>query len=725
MIRSIACLALGLTLGFTASGIAGPNVAPVPSTEKRPTAQEYHGTKVSDDYQWLEDSNNAEVQAWSQAENRHARAILDALPGVPDIRQRVTELLAAPYVSYGGLEWRKGKLFALKFAPPKQQPFLVVLQSADDSASQRVLLDPNVLDAKGTTAIDFFVPSLDGKYVAVSLSHGGSESGDVHVYDTATGKEQGDIIPRVNGGTAGGSLAWNADGTGFYYTRYPRGTERAADDMGFYQQVYFHPIGAKTENDRYELGKDFPKIAEIQLETSDDGKTILASVANGDGGEFAHYVKGADDKWTQVTKFSDEIVKAALSPDQKLFLLSRAGAPRGKILSLSLASPSLDKAKVIVPEGEPVIESIHPTPTRLYTIDQLGGPSQIRMFDHDGHAQQTVSTLPVSAVAGITRLDGDDVLFNNTSFTQAPAWYRYHAKTGSTTRTALYNTNPTDFSDTEVIREFATSKDGTKVPINILRRKGTKLDHSNPTLLYAYGGYGVSQTPGFSPIRRAWLDQGGVWAIANLRGGGEFGEEWHKAGNLTKKQNVFDDFAACMQFMVDKGYTSIDKLAIEGGSNGGLLMGATLVQHPDMMKAVVSHVGIYDMLRVELSPNGAFNVTEFGTVKDPEQFKALYAYSPYHHVIDGANYPAVLFLTGANDPRVEPWHSRKMTARLQAACPDCTVLLRTSANSGHGIGTGLNERIAQQVDVFAFLFHELGVTYKPVSSADRPVMGTQ
>src|SRR5262249_32077632 len=262
----------------------------------------------------------------------------------------------------------------------------------------------------------------------------------------------------------------------------------------------------------------------------------------------------------------------------------------------------------------------------------------------------------------------------------------------------------------EVVREFATSKDGTKVPVSIIMSKGTKRDGSHPALVTGYGGYGVSITPSFSATRRILLDQGFVCAVANIRGGGEFGEPWHLQGNLAKKQNVFDDFAAVLQLLIDRGYTSREKLAIEGGSNGGLLMGAVLTQHPELMKTVVAHVGIYDMLRVELSANGVFNIAEFGTVKNQDQFRALYAYSPYHHVREGLHYPSILFLTGANDPRVDPMQSRKMTARLQAVAPsDVPILLRTSANSGHGGGTGLSERIEQTVDVLAFLFDQLAV----------------
>lgn len=279
----------------------------------------------------------------------------------------------------------------------------------------------------------------------------------------------------------------------------------------------------------------------------------------------------------------------------------------------------------------------------------------------------------------------------------------------------ISSTARADFSDTEVIREIAISKDGTRVPMSVIRRKGTVLNGKKPTLLTGYGGYGASRTPSFLGARRVWLDEGGVIVVADIRGGGEFGEQWHLAGNLTKKQNVFDDFIACAEHLIEARYTSPEHFVIEGGSNGGLLMGAALTQRPDLFKAVVSHVGIYAMLRVELSPNGAFNVTELGTVKNSEQFFSMHAYSPYHHVKDGTRYPSVLFLTGANDPRVDPMQSRKMTARLQAAGGGAgTVLLRTSSNSGHGIGTALSEAIEQEVDVNSFLFDRLGIQYHSV-----------
>ncbi len=484
--------------------------------------------------------------------------------------------------------------------------------------------------------------------------------------------------------------------------------------MNFFQQVHFHKLGTPATADVYSAGRDFPRIAETELSTTKDGRWLLASVANGDGGEFAHYIceskEGA--AWRQITRFEDGIkaVKFGLD-DATLFLRSVKDAPRGKVLRLPLDG-ALRDAEVIVPESEAVIEEITPTRDHLFVADLIGGPSRIRQFDLAGKEGRE---LPLPAASGVVQMleVNDRLLFRQTSFVAPSAWMLYDPATGAIRKTALFNTSPVDFSEIEAVREFAVSKDGTKIPINILRRKGTKLDGNNPTLLTGYGGYGHSLRPGFSFEQSLWFDRGGVVVIANLRGGGEYGEAWHLAGNLTRKQNVFDDFAACAEHLIARGYTRPGKLAVEGGSNGGLLMGAFLTQHPALARAVVAHVGIFDMLRVELDPNGAFNITEFGTVKDPAQFRALRGYSPFHHVVDGTRYPAVFFLAGEADGRVNPANSRKMTARLQAAtASDQPILIRLSAASGHGMGTALTERISQQADVFAFLFDQLGMPAK-------------
>jgi prolyl oligopeptidase len=438
---------------------------------------------------------------------------------------------------------------------------------------------------------------------------------------------------------------------------------------------------------------------------------------------------GPSGKWVEIATLSDKITQAAFGDDNKLYVLSVKGSPRGKILRVDPAKPDLAAAEVVVPEGSAAIQRFVATKSRIYATYVVGGPHEARIFDLKGKPLGTLPTLPVSSVYGLVRLEGDDILFDNVSFTEPPAWYRYAAKGGKVEKTPLATKATASFEGVEVVRETCTSKDGTKVPISILRRKGTKLDGHSPALLTGYGGYGISISPGFDEIDSILLENGFVSAVANIRGGGEFGDEWHRAGNLTKKQNVFDDFAGCAKHLIEAGYTKPERLAIVGGSNGGLLMGASLTQHPELFKAVVSFVGIYDSLRVELTPNGAFNVTEFGTVKDPEQFKALHAYSPYHHVKDGTAYPAVLLLTGENDPRVDPYHSRKMAARLQAATSSSApILLRSNSNAGHGGDTPLSEKVEEVSDFFSFVFAQLGVEYKPVApapAASKPVAGAQ
>jgi prolyl oligopeptidase len=714
--------ALAALLAAACPGFA----AGLPPASIRPVTNLYHGVTVVDNYRWLENFNDPEVKQWSAAQNALTRDYLDHLPIRSNIVKRLEKIYAKTSASYSGIVSRPGLLFAMKFQPPAQQPWLITLKSPDDPSSERVVLDPNKLNPKGATAIDFAVPSLDGKRVAVSLSENGSEDGTLSFYDTATGQPLPDKISRVNGATAGGGAAWNADGTGVYYTRYPAAGERPPADLDFFQQVYFHRLGTPPAQDRLELGQGLPRIAEIGLQSREDGRYLLATVANGDGGEFAHYLRGEDGQWSQLTSFSDQIKRAEFGRDNCLYLLSTKDAPHGKILRLSLADlPPLNlnsnlnpNLPVIVPASEAVIEDFRPTANGLYVQDMMGGPSQIRYLGGGGVVRVPLKD-PVSAVLQMLSPKGDELLFESISYTEPYAWTHYDAATKKTRRTALAGKSPADFGNVEVVREFAVSMDGTKIPMNIMRRKKTKLDGNNPTLLYGYGGYGINMSPNFSAVRSLWLDHGGVYVVANLRGGGEFGEEWHKAGSLTNKQNVFDDFAACAQWLIDKHYTQPSKLAAEGASNGGLLMGAFLTQHPNLARAIVSHVGIYDSLRTELEPNGAFNVTEFGTVQDPAQFQALYGYSPYHHVLDGARYPSLLLLTGDNDGRVNPYNSRKMAARLQASNRDPyphPVYLRTSSASGHGIGSSLDERIAEQADAYAFLFDQLEMTWDKKSS---------
>ena len=672
----------------------------------------YHGVAVVDDYRWLENGDDPKVKAWSEAQNAHARAVLDRLPGRAALRARVEHLVTSRPASIGGLVVRGGKTFAVCFDPArKQQPWIVLLTSLASTEGMRTVVDPNAIDPGGHTSFDWFVPSPDGSRLAVSLSKGGSESGTLHVFDVATGRETGDVIPLVQKGTAGGSVAWTADGKGLWYTRYPHEGERPKEDLDFYQQVWFHELGTPVEKDRYAFGKDLPRIAEIFLQASEDGRHHLALVQNGDSGDYALYVlpEGAG-SWKGVTTFSDGLIDARFGPDGSIWAISKKGAPRRRVLRIPADNLALAAARTVLEERAGVLEQIAPTRSRLYAVEALGGKSRVRSYDLDGRLVEEVPTPAVSAIGDLGRLDGDRVFYGVTSFLKPYEIHVYDPATKLSTPTVVRRKPVADFSDAEVVEESAVSKDGTRVPMFILQPKGTKRDGGNPLVLTGYGGFGISQTPGYSDLEHVFIERGVVLVTALLRGGGEFGEEWHEAGRLTRKQNVFDDFLACARRLIELGYTKPGRLAIEGGSNGGLLMGAAFTQAPELFRAVVSHVGVYDMLRVETSSNGQFNTVEFGSVKDPEQFKALHAYSPYQHVKDGTRYPAILMPTGANDPRVDPMQSRKMIARLQAADPKGTILLRTSGSTGHGgIGAGVKDRIALVTDVDAFLLSQLGV----------------
>jgi prolyl oligopeptidase len=717
---ALACVAACTRFAGDASEPAPPGASRGGAAADSVVTDDYHGVTVTDPYRWLEDWDDPAVQAWSEARNQEARNLLSALPGRPDIRAELEELLGAESVSYYQLAARAPGLFAMKQQPPRQQPFLVLLTDPQRLDSERVIVDPNSLDPTGGTTIDWYVPSPDGSLVAVSLSVGGSESGDLHVFDVATGARVGEIVPRVQGGTAGGDMAWLADGSGYFYTRYPRDGERAPEDTAFFQQVWFHRLGTAVSEDRYELGRDFPRIAEIRLQLDPSSGRLLATVQDGDSGRFALHLRAPGGAWTALTDFDDAHTLGQFGPGGDLFVLTREGAPRGRLVRLPPGASSMTDALPAVPEADGAIGTTSfyyfytpeflVTRDRVYVRYQVGGPQVLAAYDYDGRPLPAPPQPEIASVSGLTPIGGDAIIFATRTYTEPTTWYRYRPETGEADSLPLSSTIPVSFADVTVRREFAASKDGTKVPVNILVPAGAATDGSAPLLLTAYGGYGISLSPGLRLTWRVPLDRGVIVAQANIRGGGEYGDAWHRAGSLLDKQNGFDDFAAVIEHLVARGYTRPDRIAIMGGSNGGLLMGATMTQRPELVGAVVSFVGVYDMLRSELTPNGVFNIPEYGSVKDPAQFRALYAYSPYHNVRQGTAYPPTLFLTGANDPRVDPMHSRKMAARLEeATSSEAPILLRTSSDTGHGAGTPLDAQIEEYVDVYSFIFAELGV----------------
>jgi prolyl oligopeptidase len=700
----LACSAFFLSVPGQASA---PSLEPAPATAKQPVTDNFDGVTVKDDYRWMEQLSDPKVKAWAEKQNERAQEFLNALPGRAQLAAEIKKLITSTPPRIALIAVAADKIFGLKVDPAKQQAFAVVANSLDDPASEKIVCDPNTLDPSGKTSMDWFVPSPDGKTLAVSLSKNGTEDGDLCFFDVETGKQLPDVIKHVQFPTGGGSAAWTKDSAAVFYTRYPREGERPADDLHFYMQVYFHKLGSPESEDTYSIGKEFPKIAEVALQSNGASDYVVATVGNGDGGDFAHYVYGPDKSWHQLTKFEDQVKTGVIGFGPVFYATSLQDAPHGKVVKFALDTPDA-KPEAVIPAGEGVIESLAVTNDRLVVQTLEGGPSGLYSYSLDGSDQKTVALPPISSVSQVAA--GQHLILADVgSYTELAKWFKYDAGTNELTATKLSSEAPVNFADMEVTRDFAVSKDGTKIPLNIIHKKGIALDGTHPTILYGYGGYGLSETPRVKLSFRAWYDLGGIFVDTNIRGGGEYGEEWHKGGNLTNKQNCFDDFTACAQYLLDHKYTTTSKLGMLGGSNGGLLMGAMITQHPSLMRAVVSEVGVYDSLRTEFYPNGVFNTTEYGSVKDPAQFKALLAYSPYEHVVDGTKYPAILMTTGLNDGRVAPWNSFKFTARLQAAAaPGNPILLRVNS-FGHGFGTSLDQQVADQTDLFSFFTYELGV----------------
>jgi prolyl oligopeptidase len=678
-----------------------PPTAQAQSPHAHPIAKDiYHGVTVEDPYRWLE-ANTPEVQAWSDGQDTATRKFLAALPERDKLRDELAAIINAPITEYAELKEAGKILFALRHRPNTEQPELVRISNLGAKTEQvELVLDPTA-GGNAHRTIDWFVPSPDGKLVAISLSENGSETGMLHLVDLHGEDVEAPLVD-VQRGTAGGDVAWTPDGKGIFYTRYTGGD--------FYVQVWFHALGSPSDKDRYELGKDQPRVGEYLLETDARGR-LLVQIQNGDGGMYRHYLREASGTWRQLADWDDRVKFVTFASTGDLWLVSTKDAPRGKVMKLG-AKATLAQAKVVVPEGKDAIitnhgdEALIEVGGRVYVRYQTGGPTELRVFTPAGKSTKPLELPAIASIKQPVRWR-DGVLVGVTTYTSPLAYYRVAPKAFARIE-SISPRPPVDLSKVEVRRELATSKDGTKVPINIIWPAKAAKDGSTPCIVYGYGGFGISLTPSFAAWMAPLLQRGVCYAVVNLRGGAEFGEDWHRAGRLTAKQNVFDDFAAALAYVVDEKYTTRDRLGILGGSNGGLLMGAMLTQHPDMMKAVVSEVGIYDMLRVELTPNGEFNITEYGTVKDEAQFKALYAYSPLHHVVKGTAYPATLFTTGANDPRVEPWHSRKMLAALQAAQGrPAPLLLRVSKEAGHGMGTNRTEEIELSADVQAFLLAQL------------------
>ena len=691
--------------------------ARLPKTPVRDVTEDYFGTKVTDPYRWLENTSDPEVVAWMKAQNDYTREALARIPGRDKLLDRIKFLdNAGPVASL--LQVWSGHYFYLKTEPGSDNRRLYVRDTVN--APERLLVDPEKLttaDGKHFS-IDYFQPSLDGKYLAYGISPGGSEESVLHILETATGKALSDVIDRAQFG----SPSWLPDGKSFFFTR----TQKLGPDApptAKYQKlrVYRHTLGSDPEKDALVFGYDVSpnvKVLEddfpVVLYSPAAPKSLVGLVIHGVKNEKDLYVTSFEDTptantvWKKVADDSDDIITLDLHGDD-LFLLSHKDASRYKVLRTSLSHPDLAKATLVVPASEVVVVNILAAADGLYIQDLDGGIGRLRRLPYGSGNAESVKLPFEGAIQSLFANPTEKgAWLALTSWTKSPLWYALKANF-QIEDTGIVPPSPVDTSQMVSEEVKAKSADGTMVPLSIVHKRGIPMDGSNPTWLEGYGAYGITIDPVFRPNWLAFLERGGIYAAAHVRGGGEYGEDWHTAGQKLTKQHTIDDFIAGAQYLIDNKYTSPAKVAGEGTSAGGVTIGGAITQRPDLFAVALIRVGDSDSLRSELMASGPANIPEFGTVKEPDGFKALYAMDAYQHVKPNA-YPAVLLTTGVNDPRVAPWQAAKMTARLQASTNSGKpVLMRVDYDAGHGMGSTKSQRDAELADEIAFLFWQMGV----------------
>jgi prolyl oligopeptidase len=697
----LALLSSAVLLGATAP----PRLA-YPPARPQPVTDTYFGTTVADPYRWLEDPDSPATRAWAAAETELATRYIHGQAAYPALRARV-ETLATGSPSRGGLQIAGRRWVYLRRTPPAPQAVLIARDGA--AAPERVLFDP-AASASGTPpAIASVYLSPDGSRVAFTTQQGGAENETLHVVDVASGSMLADTLPHVGGGTTPVALAWDADAKGFTHTALPRNADGTYATNGIV--LVHHVIGSDPASDAYVFGRGLSPKAEYHLLASRDGSALAAVVADGDGVPASVYVQRGGGAFEQVATPAAGIGSSS-APDATfvgnvLAVIAKGRAPRGAVIGIG-PGQTVDTGTALVPAGALVIDDVVAIPGGFATVDIDGGDSTLRVFSAGGKA----ATVPIPDVATIDALAADpgggDVIVGYQSYTAPPQWYRYDAVQNALVATGIGQTAPGDFSQLRVRRVLVPSLDGkVQVPLEIVSGPNPR-GARTPTILGAYGAYGSITRPRFSPTSLAWLERGGAIASAMIRGGGEYGEEWHQQARLATKTVSADDLAACAKWLSANGYGDAKHLGIAGGSAGGFLMGLALTRNPELYRAVASSVGIYDLLRVELTPNGAFNTPEFGTVTDPAQFAWMRAQSPYHNVRKGVAYPAVLMSTGENDPRVDPYNSRKMIAQLQAdSSSTYPILLLQKGGQGHGIGNSFQQIVDDTAEHYAWFWSQL------------------
>jgi prolyl oligopeptidase len=716
-----------------------------PNTKVKPVIDMFHGTKVLDNYSWLEDGNSPETQKWVEEEMAYTRGMLDRLAGRDAIHKRLTDLLSIGSVTPPMIAGRH--YFYTKREGMQNQPILYVRDGLN--GPDRVLVDANQLAADGTIALDWYQPSENGKYLAYGTSPSGSEMSTLRIVETKTGTPLPDTIER----TRAASIAWKLDNSGFYYTRYPKKGDVPAGQEMYNRHVFYHQLGDDPDNDDQPIfgeGRDAEDWPNVNL--SNDGRWLLINVQQGwtKSELFLMDVK-AGTPLTRITTGKNFLYNGEVY-NGKLYVTTNEDAPRYRVFVADAGNYEREAWKELIVQSDAVLQGTAVYGGKLFAQYEQNASSQLTIFDLDGKKFRDIALPAIGTVFGSGgRWNRDEMFFGFQSFTVPPSIYRVDLKVAASSdpqglkptslaesggtaesralpqpvdRAASSTIEPVlwtkvdapsiDPAGYEVAQEWFKSKDGTRVPMFVVHKKGIQKNGKNPTLLTGYGGFNVSRTPTFSRTAYLWMEHGGIYADANLRGGAEFGEDWHRAGMLDKKQNVFDDMIAAAEHLISEKYTDKNHLAIQGGSNGGLLMGAMITQRPDLFRAVVCQVPLLDMLHYQDFQIAKLWIPEYGTSENAEQFKWLYAYSPYHHVKPGTEYPAILFMTADTDTRVDPMHAKKMAAEMQAEAKNGAsrtrpILLRIESKAGHGAGKPVTKQIEEFTDVYSFLFWQLAV----------------
>ncbi|MCZ4241947.1 prolyl oligopeptidase [Alteromonas sp. I10] len=707
---AIVAASAGLTLACTSSytestsSVQGesqsggmPKVSDYPETKTVTQQDNYHGTVVSDPYRWLEEEKSEEVSAWVESQNTLARPYLAELPSRERYKERLTALW--DYEKYSTPYMVNGKLF-YSYNDGLQNQY--VLYMADGvNGEPEVLIDPNTLSEDGTVSMASTELSPKASFLAYMLSDGGTDWKTIHVRDTSKKSDLTDIIK----GIKFSNIAWLPDESGFFYSRYPQNEAGKYDDSQTVS-IYFHAIGTAQSEDKKVFAFDNKPTWNPYPSVVQDGKTLLISVFEGyqTNGVYAKSLVNDNSELVPVFDKWDGRYDLIGEHDDELFFTSTANAPTGKVIKVDLDG-SVKATETVIESTSDTLSSVSLLGEKLFAQYLKDVKGQVSVFDLNGKKIDEIAFTDIGSVSGFYgSKNADTTFYKLTGFTNPGQVFAYDVKSGESSLFKSIDTG-VNYDDYETKQIFYTSKDGTKVPMFIVHKKGLKLDGNNKTLLYGYGGFNISLLPRYSVSRMVWVEQGNVLAIANLRGGGEYGQQWHKAGTKLDKQNVFDDFIAAGEYLVESGYTTPEKMGIQGGSNGGLLVGATLTQRPDLFSAALPAVGVLDMLRYHTpSANARAWSSDYGLSENKDEFEALYAYSPLHNTKPGTCYPATLVTTGDHDDRVVPWHSYKFAAQLQAdqSC-DNPILLRVETRAGHGAGTPTWMQIEGYADQWAFL----------------------